>query len=59
MSTVGGQKLIKLFIKNGADITLVDEKNQTPIDYAKDENNPAIVDLLENEMKKLSRKEKI
>lgn len=55
----GDIELIKLFIKNGADITLVDEKNQTPIDYAKDENNPAIVDLLENEMKKLSRKEKI
>jgi ankyrin repeat protein len=50
-------ELIKLFVSNGADITLVDEKNLTALDYAKDENNIDIIEFLEKEMKKISRKE--
>ena len=39
--------MARLLIENGADIYSVDERNQTPLDYAKDENNIEIIYYLE------------
>jgi ankyrin repeat protein len=35
-------------LKSGADISLVDERNQSALDYAIDENNEKIINLLKN-----------
>ena len=42
----GNLKMTKVLIKNGADVLLVDEKNLSVLDYAKDEKNNIIVDYL-------------
>ena len=47
--------IIKLLVDKGADLFMVDEKNESPLDYAKDEKNSIIIDYLkeiqENERK--------
>lgn len=42
----GNIEIIKLLINKGADPTLVDEKNQTPLDYAQDEGDLQIINYL-------------
>jgi ankyrin repeat protein len=37
-----------LLLKNGADVSLVDERNLSPLDYAIDEKNNQIINLLKN-----------
>ena len=48
----GNLKITKLLIKNGADILLVDEKNLSVLDYAKDEKNNVIINYLKNKLNK-------
>ena len=43
---VGNLDLIKLLINGGADPLMVDEKNQSPLDYAKDEGDEKIINYL-------------
>lgn len=43
---VGNLDLIKLLINSGADPLMVDEKNQSPLDYAKDEGDEKIINYL-------------
>lgn len=52
----GNLPIIKLLIKYNADIMLVDEKNLSVLDYAKDEKNNKIIDYLEKNLN--YRKEK-
>lgn len=47
----GNLKVTKLLIKHGADILLVDEKNLSVLDYAKDEKNNVIINYLKNKIK--------
>jgi len=42
----GNLDIVKLLIKYGADPSLVDEKNESPLDYAKDENEEEIIKYL-------------
>lgn len=42
----GYVEIVKLLVERGADIDLVDDREQTALMYAKDKNYPAIVDLL-------------
>ena len=44
----GYSEIVKLLLKAGADVSLVDERNQSPLDYALDEKNDHIVNLLKN-----------
>ncbi len=44
----GNLKMVKLLIKYNADISLVDEKNLSVLDYAKDEKNTEIINYLNN-----------
>ena len=44
----GHYDIVKLLLKSGADISLVDERNQSALDYAIDENNEKIINLLKN-----------
>ena len=44
----GHSDIVKLLLKAGADVSLVDERNQSPLDYALDEKNDHIVNLLKN-----------
>ena len=44
---MGNLKIIKLLVESGADTLMVDEKNASPLDYAKDEENQIIIDYLE------------
>lgn len=44
---LGDEKMIKTLIALGADVLLVDEKNLSVMDYAKDEKNQNIVSFLE------------
>ena len=55
-AVIGGNiDIIKLLVDKGADLFMVDEKNESPLDYAKDEKNSIIIDYLkeiqENERK--------
>ncbi|MCI6508582.1 MAG: ankyrin repeat domain-containing protein [Bacilli bacterium] len=43
---LGNLDIIKLLIKYGADPELVDEKNQSPLDYAQDEGDQEIIKYL-------------
>ena len=43
---MGNLKIVKLLIQKGADPYMVDEKNESPLDYAKDEDNQIIVNYL-------------
>lgn len=43
---VGNMDIIKILIKKGADVFLVDEKNQSPLDYANDEKEEKIINYL-------------
>lgn len=43
---VGNLDIIKLLINAGADPLMVDEKNQSPLDYAKDEGDEKIINYL-------------
>lgn len=46
-AVIGGNlDIIKLLIEKGADPFMVDEKNESPLDYAKDEKNLDIVNYL-------------
>ena len=42
----GNLKITKLLINFGADVQLVDEKNLSVLDYAKDEKNNIIIEYL-------------
>lgn len=42
----GNLNTIKLLIQKGADPLMVDEKNQSPLDYAKDEGDETIINYL-------------
>lgn len=44
---MGNLKIIQLLIESGADVLMVDEKNSSPLDYAKDEENKSIIEYLE------------
>ena len=44
----GNLKMVKILVEKGADKNVVDEKNLTPLDYAKDENDILIVKYLED-----------
>ena len=44
--------IVRLLVENGADIELVDEKNNNALDYALDEKNEEIYKFLKDEMKK-------
>lgn len=48
---IGNLKIIKLLIEMGADPFMVDEKNESPLDYAKDENNEVIIKYLNEQIK--------
>ena len=43
--------IIKVLLEEGADINQVDEKNLTPLDYARDEKNNEIILFLEKIVK--------
>ena len=43
--------IIKILLEEGADINQVDEKNLTPLDYARDEKNERIILFLEKSVK--------
>ena len=43
----GNLDIIKLLLENGADLSQVDERNLTAIDYAKDEKDEKIIIFLE------------
>lgn len=46
-AVIGGNlDIIKLLIDKGADAFLVDEKNESPLDYAKDEGDITIINYL-------------
>ena len=47
---MGNLKIIKLLIENGADPYMVDEKNESPLDYAKDEDNQMIIKYLDEKI---------
>ena len=44
----GHLDIAKLLIKSGADVSLVDEHNLTALDYAIDEKNEQMINLLKN-----------
>lgn len=47
---LGDEKMIKTLIALGADVLLVDEKNLSVMDYAKDEKNQNMISFLEKEI---------
>ena len=47
---MGNLKIIKLLIEKGADPYMVDEKNESPLDYAKDEENQIIIKYLDEKI---------
>ena len=47
---MGNLKIIKILIENGADPYMVDEKNESPLDYAKDEDNQMIIKYLDEKI---------
>ena len=48
----GNIDIVELLVENGADVELVDEKNQNALDYAIDEKNEKIFNFLNEVMKK-------
>lgn len=55
---LGDEKMIKTLIALGADVLLVDEKNLSVMDYAKDEKNQNIVSFLEKAIYKKKGEER-